>query len=116
MILPVRNATVLAISGGGASEDFDSPEGADSPLWEGRSAATHVEETVTEPVPGSGTSSGIAVDEVIVTRLVFDGSLAAVRVGHEITYEHDGGTHTRKVAAITKPDVLGVVRVTLEAV
>lgn len=117
MILPVRNATILKIAGGGTSEDYDEPAGADTAKWEGRRDAQLLEQALSdvEPGPGrpGGSGSGAALDELVRTRLIFDAALATVVPGDSVTFRHRGVVATREVLTVVTPEPLGTVHVTL---
>lgn len=104
--LPLINATLTRIVGGGSSEDYAAPAGADAARWEGAEDAYLREELLT-------VTAGERRDEVQATRLTVPlspGELA--KRGDSITYIHAGETATRTLRGVETFRVYGTVRLT----
>ena len=89
--VPLVNATLTQIAGGGSSEDYDSPAGADTARWSG-TADAYVDEHMESQVTGQ------SLDAIDVTRLVVPltpGSQA--QRGDTVTYTYGGQTVSRTV-------------------
>lgn len=107
MIPDLDNAVLTKIEGGGTSEDWDSPAGADTTRWTG-TASAYLDEKILTQVNGN------ALDEVKQTRLVVpltQGKM--VYRGDTITYTQGSDTFVRTVrdiahfeTAIPKTDLL----------
>jgi hypothetical protein len=99
LTLPQRNATLVGIGGGGTSEDYDSPAGADTPTWEGEADAWVHDSTR----QASDLSGGLNL--VKTTYVVLPGELSRyLSNGDTITFEHESGElSSRDVREIDGP-------------
>lgn len=96
--LPQRNAILTAIAGGGTTEDYDSPAGADDPKWEGEADAW------VHDSARAGSDLGGGFNLVKTTWVVIPGELAPfVAMGDSVSLERDGVASTREVRETTGP-------------
>lgn len=102
---PLVNATLTAIKGGGAAEDYDTAAGADTNRWAG-SADAYVDEQMLENVGPNG------LDQVAATRLVVpfaQGEL--VQRGDTVVYTYDGQSFARTAKNLQQFKLFGTVSV-----
>ncbi len=99
--LPLVNATLERIAGGGTSEDYDAPEGADSERWAGKMGVYLREEILTNV-------NGERRDEVKATRLTVPLALGDLTErGDSITYHYAGESVTRTVRNLEEFRIVG---------
>jgi hypothetical protein len=104
MRLPLVNATLTVIAGGGGDANYDTPAGADLPKWEGEEDAYVVEELVEVQRDDS-------VDELQRTSIVITAERAdGVERGDTLTYSYRGQTHTREVRDLRVAVLAGTAR------
>lgn len=104
--LPLVNATLERIAGGGTSEDYDTPAGTDAERWAGEEDAYLREELLTVTI-------GERRDEVQATRVTVPlspGELATR--GDSITYTYADEQVTRTLRSIEVFRIYGTVRLT----
>lgn len=110
MSIPVANATLTAISGGGLAEDYDTPASAGSARWTGSVGAYVVDELVRAVSPGR-------VDELRKTSIVLPAGIARkAQRGDALTFTYQGVDQTRTVGDIRITEVVGTARLTFEDV
>lgn len=91
---PLVNATLTKIEGGGTSDDWDQPAGADTTRWTGTANAYLDEKILTEV-------NGNALDEIKQTRLVVPLDIGDLAVrGDTVTYTQGANTFVRTVRDI----------------
>jgi hypothetical protein len=106
--LPQSNATVTLIAGGGFSEDYGVPDGADVERWRG-ARRCYVDESLVTTVVGED------VNEVTRTRLILAPEPGRqVKRGDKVTYRYNGEVSTRKVRDVAMHSVSGEVTLALE--
>ncbi len=107
MIFPVTNARLTLVAGGGFTEDYGLPEGADTTRWTGDVGA-YVTDRVLEQVNGN------SADQVRVTRLTIPANLGLeVNTGDSVTWSQYGTVRTRRVRNIEDHTVTGTIRLNL---
>jgi hypothetical protein len=107
--LPLANARLTKVAGGGASEDFDQPAGAAAAKWSGDEDAYLVEKLVNSVTPQG-------LDQLRQDYLVIPAGLAGnVTTDDQVTYlrASDNVTATRKVKQIENHPVAGTCRLYL---
>lgn len=110
-MLPHSNATLTKVAGGGTSEDYDAPAGADTQKWAGR-VGVYVQERTERVTVQAG--SDVIVGRVAV---VPAGLPVTFEQGDTLTLDFRGATVTETVRAIATramPGVLGTTRLVLE--
>lgn len=111
MSLPQSNATLTRVAGGGTSEDFDVPAGADADKWAGK-MGVYVQER-TERLTHDR-ASDVIVERVVVVPASLPVEFAQ---GDTLTLDRDGEVVTEDVRAVARrelPGVPGTVRLVLE--
>jgi hypothetical protein len=110
--LPMPNATLMKVSGGGTSEDYDSPAGSDTTKWTGLEGVYLNE--ATERRGGAEASS------IVITRSVIVLADVSVdwKIGDTVELERDDAEMVKEpIRAIQRteyPGAPGVVRLHLE--
>lgn len=103
-VIPVGNVTLTKIAGGGSSEDYDAPEGADPERWSGSEPAYLNEEVLTDLAGGE-------LNQVSRSQLTYPRSLPVAHRDDVLTYTQDGNSVTRRVQGVEDWSTIGSVRV-----
>lgn len=106
-MLPVTNAQLLTIAGGGPSEDYDTPAGADTIRWQGMTGIYVVDELVRSYGPGR-------VDDVRRTSFVAPARAArGIASGDTVTFRYQDVEHVRTVQDVRITEIAGTARIVL---
>lgn len=98
MILPQRNAKIVAVTRGGRSEDYDVEEGAGPAVWEGEADAYfgRRKASVTE---------GQTLNIAFVSYVIVPGDLVPFQAGDVLTLKKRGATIVVKVREVPDRDM-----------
>ena len=91
-MIPQVNATVTKVTGGAASEDWDTPAGVGATVWTGSADAYYSEKR--ERVTGQ------QADLVLRRSLIVDTDFRVWSEGEIVTFETEQGAQTGKVKVI----------------
>jgi hypothetical protein len=112
-VLPQTNARLTKVAGGGTSEDYDVPEGADDAKWEGDADAYYQEKR-------ERVSAGGDTDLVLRRALIVETDLGIdFEEGDTVAFTLSVGDRTGKVQVIERRELAGMgplatTRLTLE--
>ena len=105
-VLPLVNATLTKIAGGGTTEDYDTAAGTDTQRLAGSEDAYVVEDLLSEVSYGR-------LDQVEFTLVVVLLAVGALVLrGDTISFDHAGQTRSRTVRAVEQRRLMGTVRLT----
>jgi hypothetical protein len=108
-VIPVANASLTAIAGGGFTDDYDLDATADGTVrWSGDAPAYLVRR---RDERARGRTSDIVVDEFLV---VDDELGKLVQDGDTVTFEFETVTENRQVSLVQRHPVAGTCRLTFE--
>lgn len=96
-MIPQTNATLTSIERGGTSEDYDTPTGADSNVWQGISRCY-------VGVRSATLTEGNVLNRTKITYALIDGELGPFSPGDTLTI--DGKVHTVRDIRDRQVDVL----------
>lgn len=102
-VVPLANAQLLEVAGGGFSEDYRRQPASDTPKWSGQVDA-FLEERQNTKVGKD------AKDELTASTLTIPAGLADVRRGDSVTYRHNGTSFTRRVQNLAQRELIGTTR------
>jgi hypothetical protein len=102
MILPQRNARLIAVARGGTSEDYDAAEGGDAAVWTGNADAYFGRRRAT-------LTEGNALNRTQVSYVVVPGDLGVeFRTDDTLTLERDDETWTVEVREFNDRNIAGL--------
>jgi hypothetical protein len=107
-VIPFVNGALTAIQQGATAEDYDQPAVTGTARWTGN-LGVYVAEELAQ-------TDGLDVDEIITTRLEIPYQVGRlVQRGDRLVYTYESASHTRTARNLIRAELVGRVRVILEA-